>query len=516
MPTEASNKRLLVVTSLGMALCWPLFRRTYPGLLLAGAPHQELGYLSFLAVQFLMIAVVWGVAVQARSRALPWFAALGALGFLASSLAFNADAFGSFAPAATMVGVGGLAVGTPLLALLWLNVLVELDRRTAYRALALSFVLSFIASLATLLPGPLLTITLLTLPLASVALWLVARSWLGGLGGAPLSAMEAAPADSDPNGSLSQQFIGVIILFVLVGAALRGFSSPTGVAFSPVSDADGILFRNALSIFLAAVFAVITYLLQRTEQDLVLSLLFACLLFLVGLLTMSMPWGEGASLGLSFVNAARNCMEYLLFMAVLTALRAGRCAGSSKGALVRFFLGRFLVPVCAGQLISYVAVPLLLGFAGAGSADDARFFAFISALVIAFGMLAFASYVMLGHMRGWHIEAESAGADVGDEVNAASAHELDVSEGQRRDAEANRREERLAHLGATAGLTDREIDVVSLLSQGYSYKKIAEQLYISMSTVQSHTRNIYRKCGVNSKQELIDLVNGEPLSDGRP
>ena len=61
-------------------------------------------------------------------------------------------------------------------------------------------------------------------------------------------------------------------------------------------------------------------------------------------------------------------------------------------------------------------------------------------------------------------------------------------------------------LHGALGLTDREIEIGGLLAQGHSYKKTAEMLVISLSTVQSHTRNLYRKCGVNSRQGLIDML----------
>ena len=57
------------------------------------------------------------------------------------------------------------------------------------------------------------------------------------------------------------------------------------------------------------------------------------------------------------------------------------------------------------------------------------------------------------------------------------------------------------------GITSREVDVMRYLYQGYEVKKIADTLCIAPSTVQSHSRNIYRKMGVHSRQELIDQIN---------
>lgn len=52
-------------------------------------------------------------------------------------------------------------------------------------------------------------------------------------------------------------------------------------------------------------------------------------------------------------------------------------------------------------------------------------------------------------------------------------------------------------------LTPREIEIVSLLQAGASYKKVANTLFVSVDTVKYHTRNIYQKLQVNSRVELI-------------
>ena len=49
------------------------------------------------------------------------------------------------------------------------------------------------------------------------------------------------------------------------------------------------------------------------------------------------------------------------------------------------------------------------------------------------------------------------------------------------------------------GLTSRERDVLRLLTQGLSSALIAEQLFISLTTVNSHVRMIYNKLGVSSR-----------------
>jgi LuxR family maltose regulon positive regulatory protein len=52
-------------------------------------------------------------------------------------------------------------------------------------------------------------------------------------------------------------------------------------------------------------------------------------------------------------------------------------------------------------------------------------------------------------------------------------------------------------------LTDREIEVLLLLAEGFSNSEIAQQLFISLPTVKSHTRNIYGKLGVHSRKQAV-------------
>lgn len=51
-------------------------------------------------------------------------------------------------------------------------------------------------------------------------------------------------------------------------------------------------------------------------------------------------------------------------------------------------------------------------------------------------------------------------------------------------------------------LSDREIEVMNLIVQGFINKEIAEQLNIALSTVVTHRRNIMEKLGVKSVSAL--------------
>lgn len=60
-------------------------------------------------------------------------------------------------------------------------------------------------------------------------------------------------------------------------------------------------------------------------------------------------------------------------------------------------------------------------------------------------------------------------------------------------------------------LTPREIEVLEQLAQGLSYTIIAENLFLSPSTVRKHIENIYRKLQVHSKLEAIQKAKRNNL-----
>lgn len=61
-------------------------------------------------------------------------------------------------------------------------------------------------------------------------------------------------------------------------------------------------------------------------------------------------------------------------------------------------------------------------------------------------------------------------------------------------------------------LTQRELDVLQLLSKGHSTKAIADNLKIAFTTVRSHLKNIYAKLHVNCGKEAIAKALAEHIN----
>jgi DNA-binding CsgD family transcriptional regulator len=64
-------------------------------------------------------------------------------------------------------------------------------------------------------------------------------------------------------------------------------------------------------------------------------------------------------------------------------------------------------------------------------------------------------------------------------------------------------------------LTEREVELIGLLFQGYSNEDASKQLNISLHTVKKHLLNIYRKSGVTSRLQLFFLLTTLSESSAR-
>ena len=59
------------------------------------------------------------------------------------------------------------------------------------------------------------------------------------------------------------------------------------------------------------------------------------------------------------------------------------------------------------------------------------------------------------------------------------------------------------HQGLIDPLSPRELDVLRLLGTHLDGPDIARQLFVSLNTVRTHTKNIYAKLGVNNRRAAV-------------
>ena len=57
--------------------------------------------------------------------------------------------------------------------------------------------------------------------------------------------------------------------------------------------------------------------------------------------------------------------------------------------------------------------------------------------------------------------------------------------------------------GGNGDLTEREVEILRLVAKGHTNREIAERLYLSVRTVESHRARVRQKLGTDSRSELV-------------
>jgi len=68
---------------------------------------------------------------------------------------------------------------------------------------------------------------------------------------------------------------------------------------------------------------------------------------------------------------------------------------------------------------------------------------------------------------------------------------------------ASASEQRAYRLGGNVGLSEREVEVLSLITQGLSNEEIARQCFLSINSVKTYIRTAYRKIRVHSRSQAV-------------
>ena len=114
-------------------------------------------------------------------------------------------------------------------------------------------------------------------------------------------------------------------------------------------------------------------------------------------------------------------------------------------------------------------------------------------------------------------EAVKAGADgyllksLGPDELAGAVRQAASGESPLSPAVAGKMLKEFRNSGAMSGrgeanvLTARELEVLQLATQGYSYKEIGGKLYVAESTVKNHMRHIMEKLHLRNRSEAITL-----------
>jgi predicted ATPase/DNA-binding CsgD family transcriptional regulator len=112
--------------------------------------------------------------------------------------------------------------------------------------------------------------------------------------------------------------------------------------------------------------------------------------------------------------------------------------------------------------------------------------------------------------RARHLEASAAAGDRDAVTTLLEAAKADPAGAERWRAAAQRllpaRPREMVGGGRLAALSDREREVARLVRHRRTNAQIADELFVSLKTVETHLRNIFAKLGVSSRVEVAELV----------
>ncbi|MDP8970373.1 MAG: helix-turn-helix transcriptional regulator, partial [Actinomycetota bacterium] len=181
-------------------------------------------------------------------------------------------------------------------------------------------------------------------------------------------------------------------------------------------------------------------------------------------------------------DAARREAEAFEAVALHDAVRLGETQGAERLTELAGQLEGRLAPIYAAH-----AAALVNQDAAALDRVCVAFFD-VGAVLLAAEAAAEASY--------WHRQAGHTASAL---LSAGKAHRLaERCQGARTPA--------LQLAGEAPRLTERERHVATLAAQGLSSRAIAEQLVVSIRTVDNHLHNVYAKLGVTSRSQLRGVL----------
>ena len=358
--------------------------------------------------------------------------------------------------------------------------------------LALSYLASFIVEIPVdFLPESGATVAAALLPILSgLSFWGLSKAEAEGTA-------SVAAARHDSGAAHAPWFlVGLVVLIYAMSGIMSGMYSST-----PVQG-------RLLSACLAVPLVICAGVSRRAAFS---SLLwgFALVPLIMSALCVIVPTPGIFSVGLNVLTAGRRGLFMLLWallaecaLACRSQERAARrCA---LGYAIAYLLVRTLIDVLRAAGIEYTLPP-----------EDLQATTLVVALVIVACSLGVIALVTRSH-EGTVYEGPGAMEPTGRQPLSASTSTA-ASAGSPAAAAPSERELRHAAclaIAQEAALTEKEELALEYVSMGYTVARIAQEHGVTENTVRTHTKGLYRKLDVHSKQEVIELVEGRMGSRG--
>ncbi len=449
---------------MGLAFYWPFFPTGIFSRLFAHYPTGPSIHFTCYIALMVLIGVFAIVAVALRARIEPairkqrtmvvCFGLLCSLGML---VIFNAPLLLANPVPLAIAGVVFAAAGYSLLTFAWANELAGLPAEAMATSVAVAFLAGSLFGMIAYLPVLPSVLLFSASPLLSTLCWRFTTLSPEGETDLSVASLRRLPLG----------IIGLVVFFIIGGRSVVGMLLQI--------DGQVPLYERLIVIAVTVVvFAQMRFGMKKSQESgrgFEKLWLPIAILFLVGL-TIVTPFGtEWFHVGTGFLSAEVVCLEFYLYLLLMTYVRSERLSPTLVFGLYLACIK--VVPILLQRLI----IPLISLALGLTAEQGIMSLSVLMNLIVVSGMLIYFT-----------------------RRTTDDAVKLSNSEQSARVLACEK-------MGAAFGLSSRETEVALLISQGNSQKRVADELCLSIGTVQSYSKAIYRKMGIHSKQELIDIVN---------
>ena len=481
-PVQGFFGRNTMFVTLGLAFMWQLFRHAC---VLVAIPFPQAGMSigpeAWMAVYYASICLICGFVLgleRVGRRVGTWPFLIGVCGAASCGvcigLLFPAGPQGFTAMFCQCFVAFCMAASTVALVRQALRLLTLQANVNPMLAAICSFSSAFLSIVITFVLGDVLAVDKITAAISPVLSALC--FWFAG---APMpDKSEGCVADRFEPAFLRGRMAAVVALLVVATLAKSFFDSGVG----PVGE-QGRMVKHIVGIVEVAGVMLLSF-ASTDARHFTVSVLYLLVFSLVlGIGIVASCSGSLLFTGVATVVSARVLAEStaLVFCAIY-------CAQTHASSIAVCSLA-LLIPEMLACFVGYGATSLLPAF----GINPTSLLVPVSVVLIMVVSLSVCGVSFKRELR--YLEARDDSALRTSACAGGSAGGCAASEGA------------LEALAVQFSLTPREIDVARHLYEGHSAKRISQVECLSINTVQTHSRTLYRKLGIHSRQELDELID---------
>ena len=311
--------------------------------------------------------------------------------------------------------------------------------------------------------------------------------------------LDSVPAPEPLPAKTFQENARAVLPLWRIAVGITVYSFAVGVSWTLLlANPDHILALTDLAVPLLIIGLVIVFWVRCAKilKRISFRIVWRPIVLLMSAAILMAPQVEGTTyvLVVSFVRAAQTTMAALWFLILTNIARHAHVDASHVIGMGWVF---YSFPVAAGVIFGLMLAPY-----------DPLHTALPALTVLALVVIAFiaddqdALFTKPSTAEPLPATAQTTQAN-GEDAPAAQPEKPDDGMGSGR---RDRLSVKCVAIARDYGLTNREFDVFVRLAHGRSGAFIADELTLSENTVKGHTKRLYAKLGVHTRQELIDLA----------